>query len=245
MRVSIIIPVLNSHEIVRRQLIHYRKMNLPNDVEIIFVDDGSDPPIEYPSEPLNNFRIITTHDTREWTWALARNRGAKESSGEYLIMTDLDYIIPKETIEFVRNFNGQYMGFRRELGVLDENGNFTQGREALIKYGISPKRYDENGARLPAHTNNFALQKQLFFDMGGYREDRIGMPYPQREDGDWRKKRKQWQASGKLTLLPDTDRPMIYMFPNGRWCGDVDYNPFDLFHTLSRKSGHNPWDKHA
>jgi len=45
-RLSIIIPVLNSHEIVRRQIEHFRKMNLSDDVELIIVDDGSIPSLE-------------------------------------------------------------------------------------------------------------------------------------------------------------------------------------------------------
>jgi len=45
-RLSIIIPVLNSHEIVRRQIAHFEKMDLPDDIELIIVDDGSDPPLE-------------------------------------------------------------------------------------------------------------------------------------------------------------------------------------------------------
>jgi len=46
MKLSIIIPVLNSHEIVRRQIEHFRKMDLSDDVELIIIDDGSDPPLE-------------------------------------------------------------------------------------------------------------------------------------------------------------------------------------------------------
>jgi len=45
-KLSIIIPVLNSHEIVRRQIEHFKKMDLPDDIELIIVDDGSDPPLE-------------------------------------------------------------------------------------------------------------------------------------------------------------------------------------------------------
>lgn len=45
-KLSIIIPVLNSHEIVRRQIKHFKRMDLPDDVELIIVDDGSDPPVE-------------------------------------------------------------------------------------------------------------------------------------------------------------------------------------------------------
>ena len=43
MRLSIIIPVLNSHEVVRRQLLHFERIGLPPDTELILVDDGSDP----------------------------------------------------------------------------------------------------------------------------------------------------------------------------------------------------------
>ena len=98
MKLSIIIPVLNSYEIVRRHLLHFKEMNLPDSVEIIFVDDGSDPPIQ-DTVGVKNLRIIRTNDKRPWTWALARNRGAKEARGEYFLMTDLDYIIPKDAID--------------------------------------------------------------------------------------------------------------------------------------------------
>ena len=75
MRVSIIIPVLNSHEIVRRQLLHFERLGLPQDTELILVDDGSDPPIENTSRlPVT---IHCTGDARPWTWALARNTGAR------------------------------------------------------------------------------------------------------------------------------------------------------------------------
>jgi len=243
MKISIVIPVLNSHEIVRRQVLFFKSMDLPDDVEIIYVDDGSDPPFKQENYDLKNFRFIWTHDKRPWTWALARNRGAEAANGEYLIMTDLDYIIPKELIEFVRNFDGQYMGFRREFGVLTVNGTFTQDIDILESWGYDRSRYHERGFSMPAHTNNFALLRSLFFEMGGYREDRIGLPYPQGEDNDWRKKRRRWEKAGKLKLLADDLRPVIYMFPNGRWGGDVDFNPFGMFHNLSRKSWKNPFVK--
>ena len=243
MKLSIIVPVLNSHEIVRRQLLHFKRMSLPGDVEILYIDDGSDPPIE-DTIGLDRLSIYQTNDTRPWTWALARNKGARLARGEYLLMTDLDYIIPEKTVHFVREFTGQYMGFRREFGVLDADGNFTQDKETLLAYGLSPERYETKGTLLPAHTNNFALKRDLFFAMGGYVEDRVGKPYPQGEDNNWRKKRGRWQKAGKLILLEDKLRPTLYMFPNGQWCGDVDYNPFGLFHTLSRKTENNYWYKH-
>ena len=75
--------------------------------------------------------------------------------------------------------------------------------------------------------------------MGGYRTDLIGKEYPQGEDNAWKQKRKQWEKENKLKM--SDYGPYIYMFPNGQWCGDVDYNPFGLFHNLSRKTRRNPF----
>ena len=125
--ISIIVPVLNSHEIVRRQNLHFGRMTV--DVEILFIDDGSDPPIESP------YVAHRTNDTRPWTWALARNKGAKIAKGDYLLMFDLDYIITEDAIKDCLGFDKDYRGFRRQFGCLDENGNFVQTVEELVKWG--------------------------------------------------------------------------------------------------------------
>jgi hypothetical protein len=54
MKLSIVIPVLDSHEIVRRQAL-YLGWLVGFDAEVILVDDGSNPPIEgeFPS----NFQL--------------------------------------------------------------------------------------------------------------------------------------------------------------------------------------------
>lgn len=236
MRLSIVIAVLNSHEIVRRQVLHFEKMGVPAGVEIILVDDGSDPPIQAP------FRIHRTNDTRPWTWALARNAGARIATGEYLLMTDIDYIIPRQAILDACSFTGDKMRFQRESGVLDENGEFTQDLDVLRSYGLSEERIKTRGRKLPPHPNNFVMRRELFLDMGGYVEDRVGQPYPQREDSEFKRRWTKWVADGKAK---DSDyRSKLYMFPNGQFCGDVDYNPFGLFHNLSRRTSRNPLCRH-
>ena len=242
MRLSIVVPVLNSHEIVKRQILHFKKMGMPEGVEIIYMDDGSDPPLSFLDHGLGNFHIVPTNDYREWTWAIARNSGAKIAKGDYLLMTDLDYIIPLKAIEEAIVFNGDYMGFRREFGILNENGDFTQDLSALIEYGLLPSRAETRGVNLPPHPNNFVIRKDLFFEMGSYREDRVGREYPQGEDNLFKKQRKRFGEMGKLK---ESDyRPTLYMFPNGQYCGDVDYNPFNFFHNLSRKTSANHWYLH-
>lgn len=233
-KLSIVTPVLDSHEVVRRQLLHYGRMALPGDVEIIYVDDGSTPPLrglEWPE--VRNFRIIETNDEREWTWAIARNLGAEQARGEYLLMCDVDYIIPQAAIEDALRLTEDRMNFRREFGVLDENGAFSQVLDVLRKYGLLESRIRDRGVRLSAHTNDFVMRKSTYWELGGYRTDLIGKPYPQGEDRCFQGVWERAQAAGKVTRTEY--RPLVYMFPNGKFCGDPDHNPFALFHGLTRK----------
>lgn len=235
MKLSIVIPVLNSHEIVRRQVLHYKMMDLSDNVEIIFVDDDSEPALRSVALPeLKNFKIIETNDKRAWTWAPARNKGAIAASGEYLLMADIDYVIPKEAIVDALSLKEDRMNFRREFGILDENGVLSQNIDDLKKYGLTEQRIKDRGVKVSAHTNEFVMRKSVFIDiMGMYREDLIGKPYPQGEDRCFQG---VWDRNISKGVVNRTDyRPLVYMFPNGKFCGDVDYNPFNLFHTTSRR----------
>lgn len=234
-KLSVIIGILNSHEMVRRYLLHLKKMDLPDDVEIIFMDDGSDPPLLFPDHGVKNLTIYPTNDFRPWTSCLARNRGAKLAKGDYYLMTDIDHILVQESIIDARNFTGDRMGFIREFGVLDENGNFTQDVDTLFKYGLDRERVKVKGLRAPAHGNSFVLRKELFWKIGGYNDYDV-QRYPPMDETNFRGKFRLLQHSGKATT--SEYRPKIYLVPNGHYCGDPDYNPFGLFHDLSRKD----WD---
>ena len=64
-------------------------------------------------------------------------------------------------------------------------------------------------------------------------------PYPNKGDTYFKREwAKAWEAK-KVTMCDY--RPTLYMFPNGQYCGDVDYNPQELFHDLSRKTTNNYW----
>jgi hypothetical protein len=235
MRLSIVVSILNSYEVVRRQLLHYSRMDFPDDVEILWMDDGSDPPL-VDTVGVPGLRIIPTGDIREWTWAIARNSGARLARGGYLLMTDIDYILSRDAIMDAREFDGDRMGFKREFGVLDENGFFTQNMDVLLSYGLDPARIPTRGVKVAPHPNNFVMRKDLFWQMGGYREDRIGWPYPQGEDRHFKKVWLEWVKKGRAK--GHDYRPTIYMFPNGQFCAgnDVDSDPCGLFHKLSRKT---------
>lgn len=237
MKLSVIVSVLNSHEIVRRQILHWRKMDLPDDVEVIYLDDGSVPPLVRPDWAPRNLIIRATNDFRPWTVELARNLGARIARGDNLLMTDIDYIIPRESIEAGRNLKYDKEGLKRQLGVLDEFGEVTQNLDVLRKYGLLESRAFHKGTYLPPHPNNFIMRKEVFWELGGYREDLVDRPYPNKGDTYFKRAWAESYAKGKYTLSPT--RTTLLMFPNGQFCGDVDYNPFGLFHDLSRKTDQN------
>lgn len=223
MRASIVIAVLNSHEVVRRQLLHFERMALPDDIEIVLVDDGSDPPIE---GSLKNLTIHATHDTRPWTQPIARNTGAKLARGEWLICTDIDHILTRPLIDFVLASDADVVRFKREAGVLDESGVLTQDRDALTAYGYETHR----GLAMNPHGNSYAIKRDLFLQLGGSQQR---TRYPNRDEQ--KIKRGLHKLGDAVKVIKDDTRPTIYMIPNGRFCGSRDYNPFGLFHGLTRE----------
>lgn len=231
MKLSIVTAILNSPEIMRRQLLYFNKLDLPDDVEVVYADDGSAPPLEYPKFYLNfKFSLHKTNDFRPWSQTSARNFAARKATGEYLICTDIDHIISSEAIEVARTTLFDKVRFKRQLGVLDEQGNFTQDWKALRAWGC-----DRGHLRIAPHSNSYIIRRKLFLKVGGVFDGCSGLgKYPQREEIPLKRKLKRLEAAGEITICDDDTKPTIYLIPNGRYCGDRDYNPFGFFHSLSR-----------
>ncbi len=239
MIISVVINILNSHEAVRRQIEHFRKMNLPDEVEIIFVDDGSNPPLQLPEIPLKNFTILYTNDKRPWTQGLARNMGARFASGEYLMMTDIDHIFSKESIEASLSFTGDKMNFFRYYGILDEDGNLITDMDKLIEFGLDPNRLKGQRRNCAGvHGNTFTMRKKVFFELGGYKERHcIGMMHQGKRKGEdsffsWAFTKYAIAGIYKIQEVG----PNIYVFPVGKFHSTGDTNPQGLFHALSHES---------
>jgi len=227
MKVSIVTAILNSHEMVRRQILYYNSLQLSDDIEVLFVDDGSEPPIQVFLATNFNMRLLYTNDFRDWTQPTARNFGVKEARGEYVICTDIDHILLRETIETVLNTQYDVVRFKRFIGALDERGLFTQDRDILEQYGYSKDR----GLRISAHGNSYAIKRELFLRLGGSQQKDH---YPNRDEVPLKRQLKRLAIQGEINIIPDDDRPSIYLIPNGRYSGDKNSNPFGMFHELKR-----------
>lgn len=227
---SIIIAVLDSHEVVKRQLFHFEKMNLPDEVEFIIVDDGSIPPLkDYLKENVKrtiglNYLIIETNDQRKWSQPCARNTGAHVASSERLLMTDIDHVLSKEAIEFCLQSDADKVMFPRHWAVLDEGGGISQSPHVLHKYGLPKKIWEERKFNGGMHHNTFMMQKKHFMELDGYDEKFCGKYGG--DDTDFAYRYSLLVRDNKATrhILG----PSIFVFP------DPNRDVQKIFHSLRR-----------
>ena len=234
MRLSIIIAVYDSHEAVKRQVKYFRSLELPDDIEFILVDDGSDPPHDLDDYDLANLTVYWTHDTRPWTQGLARNFGVKQAKGEYLLMTDIDHILSYEAIMDSYKFTGDRMMFPRFFGVLLEDGTLTQDLEILEDYGYDMSRYEKRGLYASYHGNTLCIKKSTFEKLGCYNPKYCTYGYhATSRKGEDARFNGVWNKYAKKEGISPAVGSGIYMFPSGRYHKNNDFNPKGLFHELS------------
>jgi glycosyltransferase involved in cell wall biosynthesis len=235
MRLSIVIAFLDSHEAVRRQVKYFHDMHLPNDIEFVFVDDGSDPPHQQGDYHLENLRLIHTYDKRPWTQGIARNVGVKHATGEYIFCTDIDHILSKEAIMAAYEFTGTKMIFPRYLALLTEKGELTQDPKLMKEYGLDLARLEtKRGLYASYHGNTYVMPRWLFWELGGNDESHClygkHAASKKGEDSVMNTRYNHWALKNNATI---TVGPKIYMFTNGRYNVNHDPNPKGLFHKLS------------
>ncbi|MDD5013710.1 MAG: glycosyltransferase [Atribacterota bacterium] len=241
-RLSIVVAVYNSHEIVRRQTLHLNRMNLSNGIETIFVDDGSNPPLDRWQYRLKNFTIAYTNEKRPWTQGLARNMGSELARGKYILFTDIDHILSREAIMDAYNFNGSKMIFPRFFGVLLEDGTLTQDMNILIDYGFDTRRIKMGrGLYASYHGNTYAIKKKTFEQLGRYNPKKClyGYHAPHRggEDGAFNRVWNHWARDNNIHPIVGSK---IYMFPIGRYHKNGELNPKGLFHNLNQEQEAQP-----
>lgn len=232
MKLSIIIAVLESYEIVRRQMLWFNSW-LPkynNLVEFILMDDDSNPhitvdPVEF------DLRVIQTHDPRPWAQPAARNMGAAAARGEYLLMTDIDHIFTEEIVKECLAFTGDKMMFRRRQGMLDADGRLVTDEPTLIQYGL---REDKRGDHVDQHFNTFAIRRSIHVDLLKGYDDRFVGKYGG-DDTDYAERYRKLCREQHLVDPSVQSKNHVYVFP------DPKSDRLGMFHSL-RRQGFTEWN---
>lgn len=185
---SLVFPYYRNPGILRRHLDIFRtewSFDLRNRVEVVIVDDGS--PDETAAEVMRagwygqgdiyltrQPRITVYRITEDLPWHQhgARNCGAHEAKAPWLLMTDVDHVVPPSTLDEVL----------RRLPSMQSREVLTFGRvdaptgrawRAGDWRGMAPT-VREDGSLKP-HVNSFVVSRRHYWKLGGYDERYCGI----------------------------------------------------------------------
>jgi hypothetical protein len=215
----LIVSVLESYEVVRRQLLHFQGVLGP-ECELILVDDGSEPSLSAicnsVAKPFD-FKLHCTNDRRPWTQPRGRNTGAALAQGPKLLFFDIDHIITQDIIQTCLGYQGDKLHWTRLPAILNERGKIVTERQVLLDYGMVNERPS-------VHANSFLIQKTLFDRLGGYDERFCGAYGGDDIDFNLRYEELCHQGWAQAEEV----RGFGYVFP------DPARNVLGLFHSLPR-----------
>jgi hypothetical protein len=139
---TIIIPCLDSHEVVRRQVLHFDNLLAGMNIQVLLIDDGSDPPLPVYDYPW--LRQHATGDKRHWTQGIAANTGATMSDTPYIMFMDIDHAVTRDVVMYLSRFDSDAALFQRRIGTLADDGTIITGKT------IHP------------HVNTYVIRRELF-----------------------------------------------------------------------------------
>lgn len=173
--ITLVLPYYENAGFLQRQITGWAQY--PADLRawfsVIVVDDGSPRPAVLPRVcpvPMRLFRIGVDVP---WNWLAARNIGAHHAPPGWLLLTDMDHVLPVETL--------------RSLV-------FGAHLEAVV-YGFS--RQESTGQVIEPHSASFLLTRDRFWWTGGYDEALSGH---YGTDGEFRRR---LAATGPIQILRD------------------------------------------
>ncbi|MBP7461604.1 MAG: glycosyltransferase [Candidatus Delongbacteria bacterium] len=167
---SVIVPTYNRYCLLQRLLnsLAHQSLNR-SEYEIIVVDDGSsDQPVVDLAEGQAYGPIRMIRQDHQGP-AAARNRGAAEAQGTYLVFTDDDCVVPETWLE-------SWKSILRDESISAAGGS-VQNRVSdsfpaeLSQYMISFLQTQYNsipGKAVFLTANNMVIRRQIFAEIGGF-----------------------------------------------------------------------------
>ncbi len=155
-----VVPFYENQGFFSWQLRHWQAIGPFRSLSYVVVDDGSPVPAEITVD-VPRLRLFRIEQDVRWNWLAARNIGAHEAGDGWLFLTDMDHVVPRETLQAMLY------------------GNHNPG----VIYGFS--RREHTGEVLTPHPNSWLMTKAMFWKVGGYDENLSGH---YGTDGDWRRR---------------------------------------------------------
>jgi len=212
-RFSIVIPTYQRPEGLRNCLsgiaaIRTRK----SEFEVIVVDDFSDNDPDYVVEPFeSDLNLTLIHHPENRGPAAARNTGAQQAVGDYLLFIDDDCIPSRNWIDCVSAHLRE--GQNRAVGGNCLNGITTSvystAQQMLMDYMYQYYNSDPDRARF-CPTNNLAVPRETFLAMGSFD---TSFRYAAGEDRDFSER---WITSGAEMIFV-RDAPVYHQHTMGLW----------------------------
>jgi hypothetical protein len=137
-----------------QQIARYSKA-LRDRIEVIVVDDAS--PITPAAsvvrpQSLPEHRVYRIAKDIPWNQDAARNIGAHEASSPWLLLTDIDHVVPAETLK----------------GLLDLD------KDPTVLYTLGRTKFFSDDVREP-HPNSYVMTRGMYWAIGGHDEDYAGI----------------------------------------------------------------------
>jgi len=156
--ITLIYPYYNSPGMLAKHYAHWAGFSAETKalIDIIIVDDGSmvAHAINVPRpEGLPRVRIYRILEDKDWNWCGARNLGAKVAEGKWLFLTDMDHMVPEETIRSVARHAKPDRAYRF----------------ARLDYPDLTPTLGKDGKPKP-HPNTWCMEKSMYWKVGGYDE---------------------------------------------------------------------------
>lgn len=161
---SLCVPFYENHGMLGHQYETWASYPdaLKAQLEVVLVDDGSPTPAADVPRPdgLPPLRLYRVLKDIPWHQHGARNLAATEAAGPWLLLTDMDHVVPADSM----------MALLDVLTEAPTDAIFTFARVDAPDFTPTLNRY----GGLKPHVNSFALTKALFWAVGGYDEDCVG-----------------------------------------------------------------------
>jgi hypothetical protein len=145
---TLVFPYYENPTFLQTQVQAWRAypVDLHQCLTVTVVDDGSPVPCVKPSGVPCRVRLFRIGVDIRWNWLAARNIGAHHADDGWLILTDMDHVVPTETLRAV----------------------MTRQHDPCVVYVFS--RREHTGEAIAPHSASFLLTREMFWRIGGYDE---------------------------------------------------------------------------